>query len=541
MENVVLSASRIAALAKYLVALSASLRPGADYTYARSSKGRGPSGRRQQLHILYLINDLLHHTKHHLDSSSTYSSLVDNFQSYLINLFSSASAYSLETNTRHHRKIQDLLDLWHTNEYYQSSYIGKLREAIADAVGNGNSFLDEESATNNTVEAENLGEEKKDPPYIMPSSHGDYSTPFYDLPAANMLPHIMPNSITPINPQMVKPLQFRAGPADETLISAIKDFLRNVDHLDEVEFQGEEIGIDVDELGQHVKRDELTGDILEGDGYYGWSRVFCEKMKKRKIGFDNTSVALPRDSDMDKHSHTPKRRNSDSASSGKNRRRSRSWSNSVKLENNDNGPNVQTSTSRSRSRSRSPLREMGPYRSLRSRSRSMSSTLSYSPPPVIPAEQQPAQSADPRPLPRGRAQEFSPPQPPPLIAQHFPQGFPPLGPGGLPIPPPPPPNYKGQWPPPPPSSLPSFTDTVQPHSVPTPSPPTGPRMQHNHTPSGFPPALYNNSQGQLSQDSGGWEQLPQQSGPGSGSAYGSRGRAQPPSSGREFGYQGRSR
>jgi len=500
------------------VALSGSFGQIPEEAKSQSRKELRPSGRRRQLYILYLLNDLLHHTKYHVESSSTCSMLTGNLQSSFVGLFGSVSAHSTEVYGKHQGKIQDLLDVWDSSGYYQSSYIVKLRETVANAARRGYFTSGEQSRAGNGVGEDGMEEEKKDAPYIMPASHGDASIPFYDLPAGNMLPHILPNSATPINPQLVKPLQFIAGPADETLVTAVEDFLRNVESMDEVCFEDEGIAMDVDQLGQFVVRDEITGDILEGDGYYGWSRAFCEKMKRRTDGVGDKSKVFGREKSVDRSISLRKRRYSDFGSSGS---RSRSRSSSVRSRQDKrirNGPV-------SRSRSRSLSREQKPYRSLRSRSRSLSRSSSYSPPPINPPSQ-PPQSTDPRPLPRDRAQGPSPPRPQPPFDHTFSPDFPVAGPGGLPIPPPPPPNYTGPWPPPPPPIMPGPNSAGYTQPVPPFQPSMGPRT---YGPPSFPHGPFNTFQNQMPSNPGNWgQQQQQQSGPSGSYPHGGRGRAPAP-------------
>ncbi|PUU83807.1 hypothetical protein B9Z19DRAFT_1172826 [Tuber borchii] len=105
-------------------------------------------------------------------------------------------------------------------------------------------------------------------PLLLPPFHGDPSLPFYDLPAANMLPHLIPNSPTPINPRLMKPIQFSTLVPNESLVAAVKDFIKSVDDM----FNGDDALMeDPDAIGGGG-----------GEGYYGCSRGFCEKMKQKK-------------------------------------------------------------------------------------------------------------------------------------------------------------------------------------------------------------------------------------------------------------------
>ena len=270
----------------------------------------------------------------------------------------------------------------------------------------------------------------------MPPSHGDPSIPFYDLPAGNMMPLIIPNSTAPINPQSMKPLQFVTGPADPKLAAIVDDFLRSVDVLDVVSFaEHDDSRIDVDELGQSLLRDEISGEILEGDGYYGWSLAFCEKMKNGKDirGFDNDVT------------------HGESRSRSRSPRKRRRYSSSRSYSSTDEGRSNSRSRSRSIGRERSRSISATRPRSLPTDPRVQRPGPAYGQPPPPPPMQ--SQGPSPPPPPPMQSQGPSPPPPPP-----FTQGFP-LGPGGVPIPPRPA-GYNGPWPPPPPPPLSSPQDAA---------------------------------------------------------------------------------
>jgi len=198
-------------------------------------------------------------------------------QPSLVALFSTAASF--KKRPKNDRKIQDLLDILTDNGYYSVDYIAKLREAVKTS-------SESEQATGISLQSEqgNGDTSKTKPralPFVMPAMHGELSTPWYDLPAANLMPHIVPNSTRPIRPELVRPLQFVAGPADEKLTNAVKDFLSAVDEIYGVSNDdAPEIFWDVDELGQQIYHDE-TGDVIQREGYYGWSKDFCENMRKK--------------------------------------------------------------------------------------------------------------------------------------------------------------------------------------------------------------------------------------------------------------------
>ncbi|KAF6218933.1 hypothetical protein HO133_005476 [Letharia lupina] len=515
LKNIIPSAARIIAIGKYLVALSLSFAKAAYGDDQKPAREAAPSAPRRQLHVLYLLNDLLHHTKYHIESPSAYSITNENVQSCLVDLFGAASAYSLKVYVKQHKCITDLLDIWEGQGYYQSSYIQKLRDTASTASKVGHANTDEDTK----LSGEALSEERKDAPYILPPSHGDPLTPFYDLPAGNMMPHVMPNSARAVNPQLVKALQFTAGPADENLVKAVKDFLKNVDSLDAHGFEGRQDDMDIDELGQSVLGDEVTGNILEGEGYYGWSKAFCEKMKKRGVGLGDIGKIMGRAGSIDRSLSPRKRRRYSDAGSSRSRDRTMDRSRSSSLSS-DQGSR-RRSSQRPSSKSRNLSRERRRYRSLRSRSRSRSPP--YSPPQTVSVFQRPPPPASPQPMQQTQARRPSPPSSMPF--QHpFSKGFP-LGPGAVPIPPPPPPNYHGPWPPPPPP-MPNLNRV---NAVPAPAPPTGPKIAQNHGAAATQRGSHSGLQSQAPQNFGGWGQ--QQLGHVSEFPYGDRGGTQQPFNG----------
>lgn len=312
----------------------------------------------------------------------------------------------------------------------------KLRDAVENF-----ETIGEKTTIDGEAQAEQKKAETRNIPYMMPATHGDPNAPYYELPAGNMLPHIIPDSSAAIRTQALKPLQFAAGPADESLVKAVKSLLTEVDRIyDTNENEPREFTIvDVDELGQTTTRNDMTGESLDSGTYYGWSREFCQNMKQRRSGKARSRSRSASQSVSSRRSASKRRRYSDSISED-GRGRSLSTNSSP-----SRGRRRRGSESRSRSRSRSPPR--------RSRAgHSASRSASYSPKPSVS---------------RGIQSPYPPPPPPsqpanqtqaPYVNTQFPfigaqqLGMLPMNPAQPVIFPPPvrPPNYHGPWPPPPP-------------------------------------------------------------------------------------------
>ncbi|TVY71164.1 hypothetical protein LSUE1_G005995, partial [Lachnellula suecica] len=388
LANIVQSTARFAALGKYLTVLATS------FTEAQAAK-REPSIKRKRLHILYLLNDLLYHTKYRVSDAS----ICSKAQPILVNLFGSASSF--KGCPKHLQKLLDLLAIWEEKGYYSKDYVDKLRVAVKSASEAGE-YLQGGETTDDIPTAKLL----KTAPYVLPAMHGDPSTPWHDLPAGNLLQHIKPNSTRPINPDMIRPMQFIAGPADEEIVQAVKNLLDDVQAIYGTESREDgKAEWDIDELGQPIILDEITGDVIDGKTYYGWSRLFCEKMKQKTKGFGGPE----------------ERGRSRSRSSSRGRKRRYSDS-----EDSSSEGYRRTQRRRSYSSSRSPSPKHRRSRP-RSYSRSASPRRGFPPPPP-------------------QFRENLPPNPPFPIPPPFHQGFNPN------FPPPPPPFNGpgapafGQWP-----------------------------------------------------------------------------------------------
>ncbi|KAI1111741.1 hypothetical protein F5Y14DRAFT_424279 [Nemania sp. NC0429] len=444
--NLAHSTTRVAALAKYLVALAASYS--ADLAATR--RAREPSSKRRRLHLLYVLSDALHQA-HVRDQDSSFAATIE---PTLPSLLQSTAAFP--NSPKHAKKLLDLLDIWEQNRYYGSDAINKLRQVVRDGQQGQDSAPAADSAVNGSTNA--TTRPSKDVPFIMPTMHGEATSPWYDLPAANWLPLMEPNSTRPMNPEMIKPLRFASGPADKQLIKAVQDLLADVDRIYSKEYLANDEGLeDVDQMGQRVILDEITREVIRGETYYGWSRSFCQKMKQRRKKKDmssnggrgrgtshspSRSLSRSRSSSRDSSrpvfkrrriSASPDSRRSRSPSRSRSKSRSRSYDGDREYSR-DKHRRRSYSRSRSRTRSRSPSRSRS-----RSRSRGRSPPLTARQRPYIkPTNPLPSHPLNP---------QFPPPQP-----NFMQQGFPPIPPdfGQFPVPPPPPPNYQGPWPPPPP-------------------------------------------------------------------------------------------
>ena len=172
-----MSTRRTASLGKYLVTISRHLAGQQD-----GPQPRNPS--RERLHALYLLSDLLHHVKYHTPDNDTQRTLTMSLQPFLVQLFSFGAS---EAKTRVGGRLSDLAQLWKEEKYFDSGMIGQLFDAL-------------KGTTQDTKHVEELhlkaADGSRELPYMIPPTHGDPTSPYHDLPAGNLMRHIVPTKLS---------------------------------------------------------------------------------------------------------------------------------------------------------------------------------------------------------------------------------------------------------------------------------------------------------------------------------------------------------
>lgn len=328
------SKQRATSLGKYLLALAQSFNAAGCTTKPTPSPDtpKKTSGRKKALAVLYLVNDVLYH-KRFIAPDPLFAREI---QSFLADIVASCLYPGA---VKQLRRMNYVLDQWQEKQYYSLSFLETLRARANDTSTNTADTLSpatEHKPVGDVVRP--ASKEESEQLLLLPAFHGDPSLPFYDLPAANMLPHIIPNSTAPINPRLVRPIQFPNSTPSEGLSNAVKEFLKSAEAM----FSGENIGdVDSDSVGGVWGKD--------GEGYYGWSRTFCEKMLEKRKGNGKNR-------DEDQSSRDRGRRGYSSNGSSMSRSRSRSSRNRRRRR---RASSYSTSRSRSRSGSRARSRQRG--------------------------------------------------------------------------------------------------------------------------------------------------------------------------------------
>ncbi|QPC79226.1 hypothetical protein HYE68_009978 [Fusarium pseudograminearum] len=240
-ENVAPSTARTTALAKYYGALSKSLQ----------DDGSRPSLKRRRLHLLYVLNDVFYH----IIARNGNIEFAIPWDNVLPSLIASASAF--DNCPKHKKKLEDLIRLWDEQQYINSKMVTKLEEALASGVAP--QTAQEPQVSNVSLKL------AKNAPFTLPSFHGDNSVPWHDLPATTWLPHLTPNSTKPMFPDEIRPIRLAPGPADKVLVNAVQDLLGEVERMFSKEQKWDDDPTnDLNELGERIILDEITGDIIGG-------------------------------------------------------------------------------------------------------------------------------------------------------------------------------------------------------------------------------------------------------------------------------------
>lgn len=388
----------------------------------------------------------MHAAKYH---KPIYVSFASSIQPHLIDIITCAASYDSARYPRHHKRLNQLLDIWEEAKYFHADFILKLHKVVSSTTVSIESDPNLPDAGRGTSYNKNAA-------YTMPSTHGDISTPYYDLPAANLMSHIIPNSTIPINAQLVRPMQLNAGPAEPVLESAVKGFLKEVDLIyDEDDgMMDEGTMTDIDEMGQIISRDEVSGTMKPKEAYYGWSVKFCEEMKRlerdgppemqqgnKRDRSLSRSRSYSRGSSGSRHSSPPRRRRrSSSGSNGRSVSRGR-----MAFSQNTDGP-----TERPRSFGRPETRPTMPFTQRPGLNQGDSRQPLMT--PIDQIDNPFSSNMPPRPTQGHIAHNFPidanglpiPPRPP-FHTGPWPPSFPVMPGGNFIPPPPPPPNFQGIW------------------------------------------------------------------------------------------------
>jgi len=208
---------------------------------------KGLSAIKKQLHILYLISDLLHYQKFH-SRCEKYDDYILEVEDLTIQIVGSIVNTDARGSTSHFTKFNSLFDLWETNQFFPFHVIHSFRSQIYFA------------KQRNTLP----GLETSPQPWTLPPTHGDPSDLPFHLPASNAAKLLSVRPGHPIPVKALRPIPFPSSVPPEELVERMKQF----DDAVSLVQSHEEINVDP------------VGGPIEGMTYYGFSKQFAERLRE---------------------------------------------------------------------------------------------------------------------------------------------------------------------------------------------------------------------------------------------------------------------
>ncbi|KAF2801533.1 uncharacterized protein BDZ99DRAFT_469540 [Mytilinidion resinicola] len=197
---------------------------------------------RRRVHILYLINDLLHSAKYHRQTPSPFPAFRDGLKQTIEDAVKSCAGGVMKGHPTTKKKLLVLLNLWQAHNYYSADLICTLREIVEER------------------------------PLPTPTLHGFTGVAWHDQPAGLMVPILLRNPDAPVDTLQIRPMDVQLEQASEALKTAVDELLQTAND----EHNGgdsERAVVDIDEMGHR-----LVGDGTRFVNYYGWSEGFCRRV-----------------------------------------------------------------------------------------------------------------------------------------------------------------------------------------------------------------------------------------------------------------------
>jgi hypothetical protein len=262
-RHVAPSKLRIASLGDYLVSVSKSIVVERLEVPTLAMK---PAARKR-LSPLMILNDVLHHDKHHQRRAAS-GIFGKESMSFIPELIELAAAYMPQKESEAEKKLRAMLNLWALNHYVGTDDIKSLQDRTDEAL-----FIAQGGAP---VRKRN---------YLLPEYHGDRNAPWYDLPASYMLDQMIKHPNRPIDGRGIKVAKFDKKPVSPLKRKLLDEFFENIDlkHVptgENPDGETKKHKLWRDPMGQIVKQNKETGETVTVYNGYGWSMKFCRDMQK---------------------------------------------------------------------------------------------------------------------------------------------------------------------------------------------------------------------------------------------------------------------
>ncbi|KAF9737356.1 hypothetical protein PMIN01_05135 [Paraphaeosphaeria minitans] len=480
------SKPRIALLGEYLVAVSKSVVVEQPAKSAKAAHSR--------LAVLLVVNDVLHADKFHRSNGAASGAIAVNLKTYIEKLAELAALAVPGKDPLAENKLKAVFNSLAATACISAADFQSIRKRVDEGVAVAQGATPQSKRT-----------------HALPDWSGDRSVPWHELSASHMVEPLLKNPDRPIPTNAMNATRFDQKQTSERTRKLLDNYFENIDlhyvpTADNPTGETPKYKLWLDSMGQLVKQNKETNEVITVCNGYGWSANFCQQMQANSIpdrvtelreGYKEKAAQELHESRWrsDVHGHgpdsrSPRRRYSyspDSRSRSRSRTRSRSGSSSYDKRGHadrprssgrrqpssrddgrksngrpsrfeDRGQPSQDNYNRKRQHDRQSRwndNQSGFPNRKPSSSAPAAQPRGFNAPNAYPTMSVPQQVFPPHPPPPPHhAAGFAPPPPPP--SGQFPgypmQGFPPPPPppqhvhgAGGPPPPPPPPNFHGPF------------------------------------------------------------------------------------------------
>ncbi|KAL9062278.1 MAG: hypothetical protein Q9157_009065, partial [Trypethelium eluteriae] len=196
-------------------------------------------------------------------------------------LMRDAASFDASKNKKLHQKLHDLITIWEENQHYRKEFCNTLRgiaESAGKVSGDAQAHGEETANTINTTSQTAT----KNVPLALPSTHGDRTAHWSDLPAGCMMRHVAPNSARLIRLREMRQLELNSRSAEPAMVEAAKTSLAESGQTrNPYSHYEDRIIADINVIGQspHLKD---SSEPRVGNISHVWTPKFAGNTKRRQ-------------------------------------------------------------------------------------------------------------------------------------------------------------------------------------------------------------------------------------------------------------------
>jgi len=285
-----------------------------------------PSAQRKRIHMVYIMNDLLHHAKHGLSDAVAagysknygkpfFDAFITCLRPAIVDLIKAASDCDSVKHFSHHERIRNQLTIWEVERYFDGTCDKMYKDLRVIEASEGRTVpfgakdgrlpVSEEKNEANVKGAADLPKPEKANRWELPAVHGQPNPQFWHCqPAATMLDHVRIGDQKHrifIRKRKFRPTKLKEGPVDPKTISMVAELIKAKKEIYNFSVTGEPgVQYDINDMGERLvvmgyKTDKngKTVRIVKEANYYGFSVPFARKARRNRKAADEKKNMSP--------------------------------------------------------------------------------------------------------------------------------------------------------------------------------------------------------------------------------------------------------